>query len=130
MSMQDPVADMLTRVRNAQQARKRSVSMPASKMKVAIARVLQEEGYIVNHQVEKAGVKGYLLIHLKYFNGQAVIDKIKRISRPSLRVYRSYKTLETVKGFGVMILSTSLGIMSDAQARKLRVGGEVLCEVA
>ena len=130
MSMQDPIADMLTRIRNAQHAKKRSVSMPASKMKVAIARVLQEEGYILDHRVEQAGAKSYLLIYLKYYKGRPVVDKITRVSRPGLRVYRSYQSLGLVKGFGVMILSTSRGIMADSQAKKLRVGGEILCEVA
>ena len=131
MSMQDPVADMLTRVRNAQSAHKESVSMPSSKLKVAIAKVLNDEGYIQDYKVSSDDKKPVLSILLKYFEGKPVIEKIKRISRPGLRIYKSCQELPQVMGgLGIAIVSTSKGVMSDTAARKAQTGGEVLVEVA
>ena len=131
MSMQDTVADMLTRVRNAQMAKKQTVSMPNSKLKVAIANVLQSEGYISNVEVADAEGKPTLTITLKYFEGKPVIESIKRVSRPGLRQYRNKDSLPSVKqGLGVAIVSTSKGVMTDRAARAAGVGGEVLAFVS
>ncbi|NRB77761.1 MAG: 30S ribosomal protein S8 [Saccharospirillaceae bacterium] len=129
MSMQDTLADMFTRIRNGQQAGKKTVSMPSSKAKINIADVLKQEGYISEVEVE-AGVKPILTVTLKYFEGKAVIERITRISRPGLRQYKSTQELPKIEnGLGVAIVSTSKGVMTDRAARKLGIGGEVLCEV-
>ena len=131
MSMCDPVADMLTRIRNAQQSEKQSVAMPSSKLKVAIARVLKDEGYIDDFALRDDLGKAQLEIGLKYYAGKPVIEKIERVSRPGLRVYRPSDDLPRVmNGLGVAIVSTSKGVMTDRKARGLGVGGEVLCIVA
>ena len=131
MSMTDPIADMLTRIRNGQKARMVSVSMPASKAKEAIARVLKDEGYITDYSVEGEGATRSLSIELKYFEGVPVIERIQRASRPGLRVYRGKEGLPKVLGgLGVAIVSTSAGVMSDRQAREQGIGGEVLCIVS
>jgi len=131
MSMTDPIADMLTRIRNGQKARKINVSMPSSTAKVAVARVLKDEGYIVDYTTAAEGVKSELNIELKYFEGTPVIEKVQRVSRPGLRVYRGKEELPKVLGgLGVAIISTSAGVMSDRQARKQGIGGEVLCVVS
>lgn len=130
MSMQDPIADMLTRIRNGQMANKTSVTMPSSKLKVAIANVLKSEGYISDVAVAQDGVKANLTVELKYFNGRPVIEEISRASRPSLRLYVSQDELPKVRGgLGVSIISTSKGVMTDRAAREAGVGGEVLCTV-
>jgi small subunit ribosomal protein S8 len=130
MTMQDPMADMLTRVRNAQMAGKTSVEMPDSKLKVAVCVVLADEGYIAGYsQLERDGKK-QLVIELKYFDGKPVIAEIDRISRPGLRSYSGKDGLPTVRGgLGVAIVSTSKGVMTDRAARAAGVGGEVLCTV-
>jgi small subunit ribosomal protein S8 len=129
--MTDPIADMLTRIRNGQKARKVSVSMPSSTAKVALARVLQDEGYITGYSTETEGVKTELTVELKYFEGTPVIENVQRVSRPGLRVYRGNEELPKVLGgLGVAIISTSAGVMSDRQARKQGIGGEVLCVVS
>lgn len=131
MSMTDPVADMLTRIRNAQQANKTEVSMPSSKVKLSIANVLKDEGYISSYEVSDKDSKATLSITLKYFEGKAVISKIDRVSRPGLRVYKSAKDLpKVINGLGVAIVSTSKGVMADRKARELGQGGEVLCAVS
>ena len=131
MSMSDPVADMLTRIRNAQMAEKVSVSMPASKLKAAIAEVLKEEGYIDGYSVRDEGGKRELEIALKYYAGRPVIERIERVSRPGLRIYRGSGNLPKVlNGLGVAIVSTPRGVMTDRKARASNVGGEVLCIVA
>lgn len=131
MSMSDPIADMLTRVRNAQMVNKTSVSMPSSKLKVAIAAVLKDEGYIDDFRVAGEEAKPQLEITLKYHAGHPVIERIDRASRPGLRVYRSSTTLPKVmNGLGVAIISTPRGVMTDRKARATGVGGEVLCYVA
>ncbi len=131
MSMTDPIADMLTRIRNGQKARKVAVSMPASKQKEAIAKVLEDEGYITGFAVEGEGAARQLTVELKYFQGTPVIEKIQRASRPGLRVYRGKEDLPKVLGgLGIAIVSTSAGVMSDRQAREKGVGGEVLCVVS
>ena len=130
MSMSDPIADMLTRIRNAQQAEKASLTMPASKQKAAIANVLKEEGYILDYSEEGQGAKKQLSITLKYFEGKPVIETIKRASRPGLRVYKSKDELPKINaGLGVAIISTSAGVMSDRAARAKGFGGEVLCVI-
>lgn len=130
MSMQDPVADMLTRIRNGQLAEKKTVSMPSSTLKVAIAKVLQDEGYIAGVDVKTEGSKSVLSVELKYFNGKAVIEKIDRVSRPGLRIYKAANDLTKVSaGLGVSIISTSKGVMSDRAARAQGIGGEVICNV-
>ena len=130
MSMTDPIADMLTRIRNGQKARMVSVSMPASKSKEAIASVLKDEGYIIDFSTEGEGATKTLSVELKYFEGVPVIEKIQRTSRPGLRVYRGKEDLPKVLGgLGVAIVSTSAGVMSDRQAREKGIGGEVLCVV-
>lgn len=131
MSMTDPIADMLTRIRNAQSAEKLSVTMPASKVKAAIAQVLKDEGYVDDFAVRELEGKPTLEISLKYYAGKPVIEKIERISRPGLRIYRPKDDLPKVmNGLGVAIVSTSRGVMTDRKARGLGVGGEVLCVVA
>lgn len=131
MSMTDPISDMLTRIRNGQKARKVAVSMPASKQKEAIAKVLAEEGYITGYAVDGDGATKALTVELKYFEGVPVIEKIQRASRPGLRVYRGKEELPKVLGgLGVAIVSTSAGVMSDRQAREKGIGGEVLCVVS
>ena len=129
MSMQDPLADMLTRIRNAQMAEKTVVSMPSSKLKAAVAKVLKDEGYIADFQISSE-VKPQLSIELKYFEGKPVIEEVKRISRPGLRQYKSVEQLPKVSGgLGVSIVSTNKGVMTDRAARAAGVGGEVLCTV-
>lgn len=131
MSMTDPIADMLTRIRNGQKARKVDVSMPSSTAKVAVAKVLKDEGYITGYSTESEGVKAELTVELKYFEGTPVIENVQRVSRPGLRVYRGNEELPKVLGgLGVAIISTSAGVMSDRQARKQGIGGEVLCVVS
>ncbi|SIT70826.1 SSU ribosomal protein S8P [Ectothiorhodosinus mongolicus] len=131
MSMTDPVADMLTRIRNGQHAAKTEVSLPASKLKLAIANVLKDEGYVGDIQVSEADKKAVMTIKLKYFQGSPVIEKLKRISRPGLRIYRSKDELPSViGGLGVAVVSTSKGVMTDRQARAQGQGGEVLCIVS
>ncbi len=130
MSMQDPIADMLTRIRNGQMAEKKVVSMPSSNVKVAIANILVEEGYVLSAKVDGAEKKPVLNIELKYFNGKPVIEKIVRVSRPSLRIYKSAKDLPQVSaGLGAAIISTSKGLMTDRQARAENIGGEIICNV-
>jgi small subunit ribosomal protein S8 len=129
MTMQDPIADMLTRIRNAQQAAINTVSMPSSKTKVAVAQVLKEEGYITDHIVSEQG-KPILTIELKYFDGRSVIEEIKRVSRPGLRRYRSKDDIPLVRnGLGIVILSTNRGVMTDRAAREAGLGGELICTV-
>ncbi|MFA9440072.1 MAG: 30S ribosomal protein S8 [Rhodocyclaceae bacterium] len=131
MSMSDPIADMLTRIRNAQQAQKGAVAMPASKLKVAIAQVLKDEGYIDDFAVRGEGAERELNIALKYYAGRPVIERIERVSRPGLRVYKGSGDLPRVmNGLGVAIVSTPSGVMTDRRARASNVGGEVLCIVA
>ncbi|MBH9311928.1 30S ribosomal protein S8 [Pseudomonas aeruginosa] len=129
MSMQDPLADMLTRIRNAQMAEKTVVSMPSSKLKAAVAKVLKDEGYIADFQISSE-VKPQLSIELKYFEGKPVIEEVKRISRPGLRQYKSVEQLPKGRGgLGGSIVSTNKGVMTDRAARAAGVGGEVLCTV-
>ena len=130
MSMTDPIADMLTRIRNGQKARMVSVSMPGSKAKEAVAKVLKDEGYVTDYSSEGKGAKTTLTVELKYFEGVPVIEKIQRTSRPGLRIYRGKEDLPKVLGgLGVAIVSTSAGVMSDKQAREKGIGGEVICVV-
>jgi small subunit ribosomal protein S8 len=131
MSMTDPIADMFTRIRNAQATAKATVRMPASNVKVAIVKVLKDEGYVRDFQVSRDGAKSVLEIALKYFEGRPAIDKLDRVSRSGLRVYRGKDKLPKVMGgLGIAIVSTPQGIMSDAQARSRGVGGEVIGTVA
>jgi len=131
MSMSDPISDMLTRVRNGQQAGKISVSMPSSKRKVAVASLLQEEGYISGFSVREDGTKALLQIDLKYFQGKPVIEMVQRVSRPGLRIYKGSKELPKVQGgLGIAIISTSKGLMTDRAARAAGHGGEVMAYVA
>ncbi|QJR16331.1 30S ribosomal protein S8 [Usitatibacter palustris] len=130
MSMSDPIADMLTRIRNAQATEKVSVSMPHSKVKVAIAEVLKSEGYIEDFAVRTNDGKSTLDVALKYYAGKPVIEKLERISRPGLRVYKGRDDIPPVmNGMGIAIVSTSRGVMTDRRARETGVGGEVLCHV-
>jgi len=130
MSMSDPIADLLTRVRNAQMAKLPTVGMPSSKMKVAISKVLQDEGYITGYKIEENGGKPILDIELKYFQGRPVIEEIKRASRPGLRSYKGKEDLPKVRsGLGISIMSTNKGLMTETQARAVGIGGEVLCTV-
>ncbi len=130
MSMSDPVADMLTRIRNGQHANKMAVTMPSSKQKVAIAKVLESEGYIAGYSVSDDS-KPQLTIELKYFEGRPVIAKIQRVSRPGLRIFKNKSELPSVDGgLGVAIISTSKGVMSDRAARAAGEGGEVICTVS
>ncbi len=129
MSMQDTLADMFTRIRNAQMATKETVTMPSSKLKVEVARVLKEEGFINDYSVAE-GTKPELVVTLKYFEGKAVIEHIQRVSKPSLRSYKGKAELPKVAdGLGIAIVSTSNGVMTDRAARHAGVGGEVLCTV-
>jgi small subunit ribosomal protein S8 len=129
--MSDPIADMLTRIRNGQRANKVSVAMPSSGAKIALAKVLKDEGYITDYSSENEGVKSELTIELKYYEGSPVIETIQRVSRPGLRVYRGNEEIPKVLGgLGVAIVSTSAGVMSDRQAREQGIGGEVLCVVS
>jgi small subunit ribosomal protein S8 len=131
MSMSDPIADMLTRIRNAQSTNKASVTMPASKLKGAIAGVLKDEGYIDDFAVRENDGKPLLDISLKYYAGRPVIEKIERVSRPGLRIYRGNDNIpQVMNGLGVAIVSTSKGVMTDRKARAAGIGGEVLCVVA
>ena len=131
MSMHDPVADMLTRIRNGQHAKHQRVKMISSILKEEMAKVLKDEGYIADYSVEplENNLKT-ITLHLKYYHGRPVIELIKRISRPGLRVYKSVKDLSSVAGFGIAILSTSQGVMTHISARAKNVGGEIICEVA
>lgn len=130
MSMQDPIADMLTRIRNGQMMEKKQVTMPASKVKVAIAKILKDEGYVTDYVAETVDGKLALTIVLKYFEGKPVIESLQRVSRPGLRMYRSKGDLPAVVGgLGVAIISTSHGVMTDRAARAQGFGGEVLCFV-
>jgi small subunit ribosomal protein S8 len=131
MSMSDPIADMLTRIRNGQIRGKVTISMPASKQKLAIANLLKDEGYLADVAMEDAGGKPELVIKLKYYRGKPVIEHIKRVSRPGLRIYRGSDELPSVRGgLGVAIVSTSKGLMSDRAARKAGFGGEIIATVA
>ena len=130
MSMSDPIADMLTRIRNAQQSEKVDVTMPSSKVKVAIANVLKDEGYIEGFDVRTVDGKSELNVGLKYYAGKPVIEKIERVSRPGLRIYRGREDIKPVmNGLGEAIVSTSRGVMTDRKARATGVGGEVICIV-
>ena len=131
MSMSDPIADLLTRIRNAQSVNKTTVAMPSSKLKVAIARVLKEEGYIEDFAVADQGGKPELRIELKYYAGRPVIERIELVSRPGLRIYRGKSEIPTVmNGLGVAIVSTPKGVMTDRKARATGTGGDILCYVA
>ncbi|MFQ5659555.1 MAG: 30S ribosomal protein S8 [Gammaproteobacteria bacterium] len=131
MSMQDPIADMLTRIRNGQARHKREVSMPSSKLKAALAGILKDEGYITDFKLSEQDKKGVLEIELKYFEGKPVIETLKRYSSPGLRRYRSKSDLPHILGgLGTAIISTPKGVMTDKSAREQGVGGEVLCIVA
>ncbi|MCG5512030.1 30S ribosomal protein S8 [Ectothiorhodospira shaposhnikovii] len=131
MSMTDPVADLLTRIRNGQRAAKTEISLPSSKLKVAIANVLKDEGYVADVVVSEQDKKPVMTVKLKYFQGRPVIETIRRVSRPGLRIYRSKDELpKVIGGLGVAIVSTSKGVMTDRQARAQGQGGEVLCIVS
>ena len=131
MSMSDPIADMLTRIRNAQAVEKSAVKMPSSKLKVAIAQVLRDEGYIDGYVVHNDDGKAELEIALKYHAGKPVIERIERVSRPGLRVYKGRDAIpQVMNGLGVAIVTTPKGVMTDRKARQTGVGGEVLCYVA
>ncbi|MBP6513739.1 MAG: 30S ribosomal protein S8 [Steroidobacteraceae bacterium] len=131
MSMTDPIADLLTRIRNGQMARKPEVSMSSSRVKEAIARVLKEEGYIADYAVTADGNKATLTVALKYHEGKPVIERLERVSRPGLRQYRGKGELPKVLGgLGIAIVSTPSGVMTDREARRVGQGGEVLCVVA
>jgi small subunit ribosomal protein S8 len=131
MSMSDPIADMLTRIRNAQSVEKAVVTMPSSKLKVAIAQVLRDEGYIDGFAVKADGAKSELEISLKYYAGRPVIERIERVSRPGLRVYKGRDAIpQVMNGLGVAIVTTPKGVMTDRKARQTGIGGEVLCYVA
>ena len=131
MSMSDPIADMLTRIRNAQMVEKAVVVMPSSKLKVAIAQVLKDEGYIDAYAVKGEAEKPQLEIGLKYYAGRPVIERIERVSRPGLRVYKGrYEIPQVMNGLGVAIVTTPKGVMTDRKARAAGIGGEVLCYVA
>jgi len=131
MSMSDPIADMLTRIRNAQQVEKASVVMPSSKLKRAIAKVLADEGYIEGFKVTESGGKATLELELKYYAGRAVIERIERVSKPGLRIYKGRNEIpQVMNGLGVAIISTPQGVMTDRKARATGIGGEVICYVA
>ena len=131
MSMSDPIADMLTRIRNAQAVEKSVVTMPSSKIKIAIAQVLKDEGYIDGFAVKNDSGKNELEIALKYYAGRPVIERIERVSRPGLRVYKGRDAIpQVMNGLGVAIVTTPKGVMTDRKARQTGVGGEVLCYVA
>lgn len=128
--MSDPIADMLTRIRNGQSANKKSVKIPSSKLKLSIAKVLKEEGYILDYKVLSTGNHQEMIVDLKYFNGVPVIESVKRVSRPGLRIYKSKDELPKVLGgLGIAIVSTSNGVMTDRAARAIGHGGEVICTV-
>ena len=131
MSMSDPISDMLTRIRNAQQSEKQSVAMPASKLKASIAKVLKDEGYIEDFALRDTSGKPQLEISLKYYAGRPVIEKIERVSRPGLRIYKPSREIpQVMNGLGVAIVTTPQGVMTDRKARATGVGGEVLVYVA
>lgn len=131
MSMSDPIADMLTRIRNAQMVDKVTVEVPSSKLKIAIAQVLKDEGYIESFKVADEAAKPRLIIELKYYAGRPVIERIERVSRPGLRVYKGRHDIPNVmNGLGVAIVTTPQGVMTDRKARQVGIGGEVLCFVA
>ena len=131
MSMSDPIADMLTRIRNAQAVAKAAVTMPSSKLKVAIAQVLKDEGYIDSFAIRANDGKPELELALKYYAGRPVIERIERVSRPGLRVYKGRDAIpQVMNGLGVAIVTTPKGVMTDRKARQTGVGGEVLCYVA
>ncbi|HSW69534.1 MAG TPA: 30S ribosomal protein S8 [Gammaproteobacteria bacterium] len=130
MSMQDPIADMLTRIRNAQMVGEKQITLPASKLKASILKVLQEEGYIISYESIKIEGKTNLVVVLKYYQGLPVIEKIQRVSRNGLRVYRGADELPVVRaGMGIAIISTSKGVMTERSARAQKLGGEILCTV-
>lgn len=130
MSMQDPIADMLTRIRNALMVGKPSVQLPSSKFKVSIAKVLKQEGFILDYQVVSADNKPVLSVLLKYFKGKSVIETLKRVSRPGLKRYFKQAEVPKVRGgLGMALVSTSQGLMTDRDARKLGLGGEVICTI-
>jgi small subunit ribosomal protein S8 len=130
MSMTDPIADMLTRIRNGQAAGKKTVKIPSSKLKLAIAKVLKEEGYISDYKTEVTGNHIEMTVELKYYNGVPVIESVNRVSRPGLRIYKSKDELPKVLGgLGIAIVSTSNGVMTDRAARAIGHGGEVICTV-
>jgi small subunit ribosomal protein S8 len=131
MSMSDPISDMLTRIRNAQLAEKTTVGIPSSRLKVAIAQVLKDEGYIEDFAVRESQGKALLEIALKYYAGHPVIEKIERVSRPGLRIYKANRDIPKVmNGLGIAIISTPKGVMTDRKARASGMGGEILCIVA
>jgi small subunit ribosomal protein S8 len=131
MSMSDPIADLLTRIRNAQAVDKASVVMPSSKLKVAIAKVLKDEGYVEDYAVTETGGKAELKIVLKYYSGRPVIERLERVSKPGLRVYKGRNEIpQVMNGLGVAIISTPKGLMTDRKARATGLGGEVICYVA
>jgi small subunit ribosomal protein S8 len=131
MSMSDPIADMLTRIRNAQSVAKAAVTMPSSKLKVAIAQVLKDEGYIDGFAIRSNDGKAQLEVALKYYAGRPVIERIERVSRPGLRIYKGRDAIpQVMNGLGVAIVTTPKGVMTDRKARQTGVGGEVLCYVA
>lgn len=131
MSMSDPVADMLTRIRNGQLANHAQVSMPSSKMKASLAKLLADEGYITSFDIKEEAGKSKLTVDLKYYQGKPVIEMLRRVSRPGLRVYKNKDELpKVIGGLGVAVISTSKGIMSDREARTQGVGGEIVCYIA
>ena len=131
MTMSDPISDMLTRIRNSLQRNKSDVSIPSSKLKIAIANILKQEGYITDYRVEENNKRITLIIELKYFKGKPVIESMKRVSKPSLRSYKSVSELPKVMGgLGIAIISTAKGVMTDKSAREHGIGGEVLCYVS
>jgi small subunit ribosomal protein S8 len=131
VSMHDPVADMLTRIRNGQQANHQQVVLASSNLKEQIVRVLVEEGFVENYLIEEIGKNiKKMTIWLKYYKGRPVIDMIRRISKPGLRIYKSHAQLNPIPGFGIAIVSTSQGIMTHKSAKRKKLGGEVICEVA
>lgn len=130
MSLSDPIADMLTRIRNAQMARKESVLIPYSKIKYSIASVLQEEGYIETYQIKLINNISNIQVNLKYYSGFPVIESIKRVSKPGMRIYKSVSNLqEVLGGLGTSIVSTSKGVMTGRKAKKMGIGGEIICEI-
>lgn len=131
MSMSDPIADLLTRIRNAQMVNKAKVSVPSSKLKLAILQVLKDEGYIDSFEVVRDGAKADISVDLKYYAGRPVIERIERVSKPGLRVYKPSKSIpQVMNGLGVAIVTTPQGVMTDRKARAAGIGGEVLCFVA
>ena len=131
MSMTDPIADFLTRIRNGQRSGKPEVSMPSSRIKLALAKVLKDEGYLDDFGVASEGAKSTLTVRLKYYQGQPVIDRLERVSRPGLRVYKGRHAIpQVMNGLGVAIVTTPKGVMTDRKARASGIGGEVLCVVA